>query len=657
MRRTIPVLVLCLLLSGCGPINTLRGMSDLRNENYDLAIEKCSNAIESYDSLTKPIIGIHHGYTYNAKYNTTMCLAAAYFAKGDFEKSKEFWLKNIDYFPQKGYVAYSSLATIAFLSGNLEDAYQYSKRGRTLVESADYAVLSSGETYYADLWKDALISSEQYYRMRLNFQLFTDLFEAGNYQKAIEIGNAIVGEAYLVHSGARSVGGTTVTSVEKGSLEDLNGLLPGDKILELDGLPAHNQAALVEFYQKMSHNYGSSLSEKVERKGRIIPLELRLQYPEVETTRKKIAEGESLLAAPLTGKRVAGPWVKVLEPKSSGTAPIGGREETRFRILASDVDPLSSVVVNGIPCTRQEPGRLEATMLPGKVGVYTISLRLAKGENKYAIVATNRRGKKASEQIVVSSTLPVANVTPIYRHRVAVLIGINRYTSWPNLEFAVNDAKSVRDKLTVMGFDKIVTIFDKDATRARIMRVLADDLPGMMTEDDCLLVYFAGHGATEELSDNGKEGYLIPVDGDDENYRGTGISMSSVHEMIKRYRSKHILFVFDSCYSGLGLMRSGAKTDKKATGFIKSMAKKPVSLILTAGGKDEQAGEAKGHGIFTRSFLDALNGKAPLAENGFILASDVAQQVRKRVFDLSHGKQIPQFGALSGEGDFIFELY
>ena len=96
--------------------------------------------------------------------------------------------------------------------------------------------------------------------------------------------------------------------------------------------------------------------------------------------------------------------------------------------------------------------------------------------------------------------------------------------------------------------------------------------------------------------------------------------MSYIRSMILRYRAKHILFVFDSCYSGLGLKRGGGT--KIASGFIKMLSQKRASQIITAGGKNELAAEEKGHGVFTSIFLQALDGQEGLNKDGYILASD-----------------------------------
>jgi uncharacterized caspase-like protein len=170
------------------------------------------------------------------------------------------------------------------------------------------------------------------------------------------------------------------------------------------------------------------------------------------------------------------------------------------------------------------------------------------------------------------------------------------------------------------------------------------------------LVYFAGHGQTEPLADGQEEGYIIPVDGALDNYQGTAISMTYIHSLIKKYKAKHILFVFDSCYSGLGLKRGGGQRSKGT--FVMNMSQKTARQIITAGGKDEQAQESRGHGVFTKAFLDALNknGENIMIKDGYILASDLGQFLRKQVGEKTGFSQTPLYGWLDGEGDFIFEI-
>jgi uncharacterized caspase-like protein len=199
-------------------------------------------------------------------------------------------------------------------------------------------------------------------------------------------------------------------------------------------------------------------------------------------------------------------------------------------------------------------------------------------------------------------------------------------------------------------------LYDANATRIQILDYLSNILPNRLGKNDQLVVYFAGHGQTESYKDSdgqiSEEGYILPVDCNQDNYRGTAISMSAIHELSKKIKAKHIYYVFDSCYSGLGLKRSSGI--EKTDGYINKITSNSAIQILTAGGKNELAGEEKGHGIFTRQLLIALDGKADMDHDGYITASEIGTYVKPEVSRKTENQQTPKFGWVSGEGDNVF---
>src|SRR5262245_30358531 len=115
-----------------------------------------------------------------------------------------------------------------------------------------------------------------------------------------------------------------------------------------------------------------------------------------------------------------------------------------------------------------------------------------------------------------ASSLPSAS--DFYGDSWAVIIGINEYTNTrvPKRQYAVNDARSIHQSLITLGFrrDRIITLFDTEATKARIEGIVGDDLRHKVRANDRVLVFFAGHGKTDRRRSGEPEGYLLPVDGD-----------------------------------------------------------------------------------------------------------------------------------------------
>ena len=132
--------------------------------------------------------------------------------------------------------------------------------------------------------------------------------------------------------------------------------------------------------------------------------------------------------------------------------------------------------------------------------------------------------------------------------------------------------------------------------------------------------------------------------------------MAQVREFSKRIPAKHIYYVIDACYSGLGLARSGPRFSPSMKGYLKKVTSLPAIQMITAGGKGEQVLEAEGHGLFTEYFLNGIEGQADADDDGVVTASELGAYLRPSVSKASEQKQTPLFGSLDGEGEFIFLL-
>jgi uncharacterized caspase-like protein len=394
-------------------------------------------------------------------------------------------------------------------------------------------------------------------------------------------------------------------------------------------------------------------------------MECHIYYPELETAERMLKEATKIVAAGKLqdlSKDVEAPRILILKPQARRGIRIIAEEVIDFVIIAADNVEIKSVQVNGAPCEPLEGTYVERALLEGNTNKYRARIPAVEGKNKIAIRAEDTAGNITTDYASVTSAPHLAKKQEaFYEHGIAVVIGINKYTAWPSLEFSVSDAVAVKEKLQMFGFHRVMELYDAEATKLQINRLFRDTLPKMLGENDRVLIYFAGHGQTEtyeHVDKQGqiikeKEGYVIPVNGDQKNYRGTAISMTAIREAARNYKAKHVLFVFDSCYSGLGLKRSGGI--KKADDYIKKLLNMKAVQIITAGGEDEQVGEEKGHGIFTRHLLLALAGKADLDNDGFITASEIGTYIRPTVSRKTENMQTPKFGWISGEGDFIFE--
>lgn len=254
---------------------------------------------------------------------------------------------------------------------------------------------------------------------------------------------------------------------------------------------------------------------------------------------------------------------------------------------------------------------------------------------------------------------PAANptVTTAYNQSWAVIIGIDDYAKWPKLQYAVRDAQAIKQTLVQKyGFQqqRVVLVTNGDATRNGILSAFHDKLAHAdMQKSDRVFVFYAGHGTTRKLSSGRDLGYLVPVDADPEKIATDGISMTEIQNIAESLPAKHVLFVMDSCYSGLGLTRGGS-----GNAFLRENAKRIGRQMLTAGGADQMVadGGPGGHSIFTWTLLQALAGKGDLNGDGFITATELAAYIAPAVAGVS--QQTPAFGSLLGSqgGEFVFEM-
>jgi hypothetical protein len=255
---------------------------------------------------------------------------------------------------------------------------------------------------------------------------------------------------------------------------------------------------------------------------------------------------------------------------------------------------------------------------------------------------------------------PTTNKTSevkLYNKTWAVIVGIDHYQNLPGdrqLKNAVNDAKGVHEVLTRRyQFDQIVTLYDEQATKDRIMEVLTEELPAQMGKDDALFVFWAGHG-NQEKSDYGDLGYLIPYDGTIDKIR-KNLTMAELRDTIsKKLPAKHVLYVMDACYSGLLTTRSVDSKSRRDLSYLKEITKESVRQVLTAGGKNEEAldGGPKGHSVFTGRFIELLENA-----DDFVTANELQASIKERVYSDAKARnhtQTPGFGPLYGLGDFVF---
>jgi len=235
----------------------------------------------------------------------------------------------------------------------------------------------------------------------------------------------------------------------------------------------------------------------------------------------------------------------------------------------------------------------------------------------------------------------------------ALVIGISSYEIWPKLPYATKDAKEVADKLSKIGFGVQLILDPSSSELKTALNKLVYETGS--EKNRAILLYYAGHGETETLADNTKMGYIVPRDcpllkKEPMGFAARAISMKEIESVSLRIKSKHVLMLFDSCFSGslFTLVRALPES-------ITEKSSLPVRQFITAGNEQEQVPDKS---MFKRTFLIGLDGDADLTDDGYITGSELGMFLAEKVVNYTRGKQHPQYGKINNpdldRGDFIF---
>jgi len=244
-----------------------------------------------------------------------------------------------------------------------------------------------------------------------------------------------------------------------------------------------------------------------------------------------------------------------------------------------------------------------------------------------------------------------------YARRYGLVIGIDRYPAerWQSLNYACKDAGSVARYLEQQGYDEVVSLYNEKATKQAILHTMQNDLAPRVAANDCVFVFFAGHGHTERLG--GQDwGYIVPYDGGETS--AGYISMEEIQSLSRKMgTAKHQLYVLDACYGGM-LASRGSGVDPGIPDYVREITRRKARQVLTAGGKDQRVadGGPGGHSVFTGHMLEALKeGLADTNGDGYITFAELVGYVVPRA---TNPHQTPAASYLPGHGlgEFVFRV-
>lgn len=270
-------------------------------------------------------------------------------------------------------------------------------------------------------------------------------------------------------------------------------------------------------------------------------------------------------------------------------------------------------------------------------------------------VAQNEKGGGFGGDVSPASYSPYAKVW-------IISVGISNYkNSAYNLQYADADAKAMAQtfaSIYSVPQSQMRVVVNAEATATGIKSAFSS-IRQYVGPQDGVIVYFSGHGMDYPLPSGGKMGYLVPFEGNMDDPFTTCLDMDVIRKMADLLRAKHVIFLVDSCYSGIaGSQKSVASTAAMAE--VAAMSQLPARQLITAGRGTERALELPHlqHSAFTYWLLNGLRGQADQNKDGFVLASELFMYLNPKVKTETNNAQTPQMFALPGgqEGEFIFKL-
>ncbi|MCQ8180973.1 caspase family protein [Methylomonas sp. SURF-1] len=304
------------------------------------------------------------------------------------------------------------------------------------------------------------------------------------------------------------------------------------------------------------------------------------------------------------------------------------------------------------PAEQQRNRQLQQRIVELEQKAQADQAQIAKLQTQIAQTETKLRG-----QGVAAETL----AAPAAGRYFALVIGIDDYAAMDRLQTPVNDANAVAELLRgKFGFASVKLLLNREATRAQIWQALIG-LRQQLTENDNLLIYFAGHGQKED-----REGFWLPVDADKPPHKYTWISDYEIalNTAWQDMRARHVLIVADSCFSGslrnTGLISAPQPTVAagRAASIIELKSSSISRKFLTSGGDEPVLDKGRSnHSVFAAAFIDFLknyNKPEPVS------ADAIYGQIEAAVYDqssrLGH-PQRPLYGPIQGAGDADGQFY
>lgn len=424
----------------------------------------------------------------------------------------------------------------------------------------------------------------------------------------------------------------------------------GAQVKKLRSELAQSALEIEKLRSELRRREAEAAAGNKQSKGQISGLEKKIAGLEGQLEQRREAQAGAL--------DVAGPSIQIIDPPvplTRGLAVVKATSAEQKRVVVGAVEAPAGLVVLTVNDTEREVN---------DKGIFKAELQVPEAGLQVTAVAVDRQGKRAERAFflerqrgrgpAVQAKAPKPPRIDWGRYH-ALVIGNNDYQKLPDLHSAIPDAQAVARVLeSKYGFDVVLLI---DGTRYQILSAL-NDMRAKLTEEDNLLIYYAGHG---ELDQKNMRGQWLPVDAEPGS-SANWISNISITDVLNTMNARHVLVIADSCYSGALTRSALARLDAGMTqdareAWLRAMASKRSRTALTSGGLEPVLDAGGGaHSIFARVVLEVLESNDQVLE-GQRLFQEVSARVTWAA-QWSLFEQVPQYAPIKfaghESGDFFF---
>ena len=244
----------------------------------------------------------------------------------------------------------------------------------------------------------------------------------------------------------------------------------------------------------------------------------------------------------------------------------------------------------------------------------------------------------------------------------ALLIGESHYTrGWDELASVRHDLQTLKAGITPY-FETVEIV--QDPTVSQLRDRMREFLLGKWNmADERLFIYYAGHGFTDfNQASRENNGYITGSDTPRYDLNPgkaieNAVPFTDIDAWNRQTRARHVLMVFDSCFSGSLFQTMGPEEElsRKDLDGIRRMLGQPVRYYITSGRKEEVV---TADSTFATLLLRGLRGEADFFRQGLVSADQLGIYLSREVPKHSQRPQTPQFSSIGNaklsEGQFFF---